>query len=164
MQICAHMGDITAEDVDVIVNAANSALAGGGGVDGAIHQAAGAAALHEACRKLGGCDTGDAKLTAGFALKAPWIAHTVGPVWRGGENGEPEMLASCYRRCLELASSVGARSIAFPAISTGVFGYPKDAAAKIAVATLSECVTTLETARLVAFDRTTLGLYEKLLK
>lgn len=163
MRIIAHLGDITREDVDVIVNAANSALAGGGGVDGAIHRAAGAAELHEACSRLGGCETGDAKLTAGFGLKAKWIAHAVGPVWRGGTQGEPELLASCYRRCLELADEVQALSIAFPAISTGIYGYPLDQAASIAVESLRGASTDLELARLIAFNRVTLSLYEKLL-
>lgn len=163
MRIIAHLGDITCEDVDVIVNAANSALAGGGGVDGAIHRAAGAAELHEACSRLGGCETGDAKLTAGFGLKAKWIAHAVGPVWRGGTQGEPELLASCYRRCLELADEVQALSIAFPAISTGIYGYPLDQAASIAVESLRGASTDLELARLIAFNRVTLSLYEKLL-
>jgi O-acetyl-ADP-ribose deacetylase (regulator of RNase III) len=163
MRLYAHLGDITEEDVDLIVNAANSALAGGGGVDGAIHRAAGVAELQEACRRLGGCDTGDAKLTEGLGLKARWIAHTVGPVWHGGRDNEPELLASCYRRCIELADSVKARSIAFPAISTGIFGYPKAAAAEIAVTTLNQCDTAVAVAHLVAFDETTLDLYERLL-
>jgi O-acetyl-ADP-ribose deacetylase (regulator of RNase III) len=159
----AHLGDITAIEVDVVVNAANSALAGGGGVDGAIHRAAGTDLLHEACLALGGCDPGDAKLTEGFALPARWIAHAVGPIWRGGNSGEAELLASCYRRCLELADSVGAKSIAFPAISTGVYGYPKEAAARVAVASLREARTSASRACLVAFDATTFALYERLL-
>lgn len=130
--------DITTLDVDMIVNAANKGLAGGGGVDGAIHRAAGAAELREACRKLGGCDTGDAKLTPGFNLRAEWIAHAVGPVWNGGRDGEEALLASCYRRSLELAHQVGAKSIAFPAISTGVYRFPTRRAAEIAVATVDE--------------------------
>jgi O-acetyl-ADP-ribose deacetylase len=158
----AVLGDITAERVDAVVNAANAALAGGGGVDGAIHRAAGAAQLHEACAELGGCTPGDAKATPGFALAASFVIHTVGPVWHGGTRGEAEVLASCYRRCLEVADELGARSVAFPAISTGVFGYPPDQAAHIAVASVVGADSAVELVRLVAFDRSTYDLYAAL--
>jgi O-acetyl-ADP-ribose deacetylase (regulator of RNase III) len=163
MRVEATRGDITREQVDAIVNAANSSLLGGGGVDGAIHRAAGPELL-EACRQLGGCGTGDARATPGFRLPARWVIHAVGPVWHGGERGEAEQLASCYRRSLEIADQVGARSVAFPAISTGIYGYPAEQAARIAVDTVRSARTDVELVRLVAFDERTHALHKELIE
>jgi O-acetyl-ADP-ribose deacetylase (regulator of RNase III) len=164
MRLEAVLGDITAQAVDAVVNAANSSLLGGGGVDGAIHRAAGPELL-DACRALGGCPTGEARATPAFGLPARWVIHTVGPVWRGGAAGEAELLASCYRRSLEVADQLGARSVAFPAVSTGIYGYPADQAAAIAVETIRSvaATTSVELVTLVAFDDRTRALYADLL-
>ena len=155
----AVQGDITQEAVDAIVNAANPALGRGGGVCGAIFAAAGPG-LDEACAALGGCATGDAKATPGFALPARWIIHAVGPVWRGGDQGEPDELASAYRRSVAVADELGAASIAFPAISTGIYGYPLEGATDVAVATAAGAETGLEVIRFVCFDDRTLAAYQ----
>ncbi len=154
--------DITELDVDVIVNAANPSLLGGGGVDGAIHRAAGSDLL-KACRALKGCRTGEAKMTPGFNLPARWIAHTVGPIWRGGDQHEADLLRECYLNALACARSVGAKSIAFPAISTGVYGYPKRAAATIAVDVLRQAEG-LDEIVVCCFSATDMDLYHQLLQ
>jgi O-acetyl-ADP-ribose deacetylase (regulator of RNase III) len=159
----AVRGDITTLDVDAIVNAANSSLLGGGGVDGAIHRAAGPELL-AACRKLKGCETGDAKITPGFRLKARFVIHAVGPVWHGGQHREPELLASCYRRSLELAAQNGVTSIAFPSISTGVYAFPKHLAAPIAIDTVKSFPLNGIGVTFCCFSAEDLALYRELLQ
>ena len=163
-ELIAAQGNITTERVDAIVNAANTSLLGGGGVDGAIHRAAGPDLLAE-CRKRHGCSTGDAKATPGFQLPSKWVFHAVGPVWHGGERGEDKLLASCYRRCLELAKEHQVRSIAFPAISTGAYYFPPQRAARIAVDTVRGHVEAsgVEIIKFVCFDGKTLDIYKELL-
>jgi O-acetyl-ADP-ribose deacetylase (regulator of RNase III) len=156
-------GDITREQVDAVVNAANRSLSGGGGVDGAIHRAAGAERVRAACRAIGGCPPGQAVVTDGFDLVARFIIHTVGPVWDGGTAGESETLAACYRNSLARADEVGAGSVAFPAISTGAYGYPPRLAAEIAVNTVRAADTDVTLVRFIAFDAPTLERYVELL-
>jgi O-acetyl-ADP-ribose deacetylase (regulator of RNase III) len=158
-------GDIAEQDVEAIVNAANSTLLGGGGVDGAIHRAGGPAILEE-CRRLGGCSVGDVKATSAGRLQARHVLHAVGPIWRGGGKGEPELLASCHRRAIELADELGDRSVAFPAISTGAFGYPVECAAPVAIAATLASLRAhpaVERARFVLRDAATLHRYERAL-
>jgi O-acetyl-ADP-ribose deacetylase (regulator of RNase III) len=159
----ARQADITTLGVDAIVNAANTALRGGSGVCGAIFRAAGWADMQAACDEIGHCATGDAVATPGFRLPARSVIHTVGPVWKGGREGEEELLASCYRRSLEVADELGARTVAFPAVSTGVYGYPKDDAARIAVGAIQASQSAVERVILVAFDGDDLRRYERLL-
>jgi O-acetyl-ADP-ribose deacetylase (regulator of RNase III) len=160
-----YKGDITKQEVCAIVNAANESLLGGGGVDGAIHRAAGPELLEE-CKTLNGCETGNAKMTKGYNLPAKHVIHAVGPVWKGGNNNEPQLLASCYRNSLSLASENNLKTIAFPNISTGVYGYPKQEAAKVAIQTVKEYLAsddTIEQIIFTVFDEENYAIYEQLL-
>jgi len=166
VRIALAQGDITRQDVDAIVNAANSSLLGGGGVDGAIHRAGGPAILEE-CRRLGGCETGDAKATTAGDLPARWVIHTVGPVWQGGDAGEGELLASAHRRSLEVAAELGARTVAFPAISTGVYRFPVERAARIALRTTADSLERhqeIERVTFVLFSDEHLSAFERALQ
>lgn len=165
MELKIVLGDITKSDCDAIVNAANTSLLGGGGVDGAIHRAAGPELLEE-CRTLHGCPTGEARITKGYRLPAKYVIHTPGPIWQGGRYGEEELLASCYRSCLELAAEHGVKRIAFPSISTGIYGFPLEKAAPIAIHTIRTFCKDhpqIEEARMVCFDQRTKAYYEKAL-
>lgn len=165
-RLCTVLGDITKSDADAIVNAANCSLLGGGGVDGAIHRAAGPELLAE-CRTLNGCRTGQAKITGGYRLKARYVIHTPGPVWHGGNHNEPELLASCYRSCLRLALENGCRTVDFPSISTGVYHFPLEKASEIAVGVIFECLKAhpeLERVRMVCFDEKTKRYYDEAIK
>ena len=158
-------GDITTQAVDAIVNAANERLQGGGGVDGAIHRAAGRELLEE-CRKIGGCPTGEARITRGYRLPARHVIHTVGPVWHGGSQGEPKLLAACYRNSLELAVANGIRTIAFPGISTGIYGYPLEPATRLAMTTVRDCLATMlsiQEIRFVTFGDQATAVAERVL-
>jgi O-acetyl-ADP-ribose deacetylase len=157
------LGDITQQKVDAIVNAANESLLGGGGVDGAIHRAAGPELLAE-CRTLGGCPTGQAKITKGYRLPAKWVIHTVGPIWRGGTQSEAELLASCYRKCFELAAVTGIKTIAFPSVSTGAYGFPVQRASEIALREIQTVLSKndfIEKVTMVCFDTKTLQAYRE---
>jgi len=165
-RISLIQGDITKQEVDAIVNAANTSLLGGGGVDGAIHRAAGPSLLEE-CKALNGCKTGDAKMTRGYNLPARYVIHTVGPVWRGGNNNEVYLLASCYRRCLEITIQNGLKTIAFPNISTGVYGFPKEQAAETAIKEVRGFLRNnekLEKVVFVVFDEENKDVYNKILR